>query len=128
MKRILAVAFLSLYLFSTTEFHELLKLPAMVDHFSEHQKEMPSISLWQFLCIHYAHGDVKDHDHAKDMKLPFKTHDNCGGANFISLIPEHKFNIEKNTSWFVVKNNPNYYSEIIVTHSLNSIWQPPKIG
>jgi hypothetical protein len=128
MKRILSIAFLSLYLFSTTEFHELLKLPAMVEHFSEHKKEMPTISLWKFLCIHYSNGDVKDHDHDKDMKLPFKTHDNCGGANFISLIPEHKFTFEKNTRLFVVKNIPNYYNKIIPAHSLNSIWQPPKIG
>lgn len=128
MKRILAIAFLSLYLFSTTEFHEFLKMPAMVEHFSEHQKEKPSLSFWQFLCIHYTHGDVKDKDHEKDMKLPFKTHDNCGGSNFITIIPDHRFNLEKNTLVEVVKNNPNYYSEIIVTHSQNSIWQPPKIS
>ncbi|TBX67530.1 hypothetical protein EZL74_09675 [Flavobacterium silvisoli] len=128
MKRILALAFLSLYLFSTTEFHELLKLPAMAEHYDEHKKEKPEISVWQFLCIHYAHGDVNDHDHDKDMKLPFKTHDNCSSPNFISLIPEHKFTIEKQALFVTAKNTPNYYKEVLTTHSYNSIWQPPKIS
>jgi len=128
MKRILAFAFLSIYLFSTTEFHELLKLPAMASHYTEHKKEKPGISLWQFLCIHYAHGDVNDHDHDKDMKLPFKAHDNCGGFNLITLLPEHKFIIEKNTLFVLAKDTPIYYNKVLTTHSLNSIWQPPKVS
>jgi hypothetical protein len=128
MKRTLALVFLSLYLFSTTEFHELLKLPDMVEHYSEHKKENPSISLWQFLSIHYAHGDVQDKDHEKDMKLPFKTHDNCGSSNFITLLPEHQFCFEKTTCIFVIKNPHYYYAGFSNTPALNSIWQPPKVS
>ena len=73
MKRIIALTFLSLYLISTTELHQLLKLPALVEHFSEHQQKDKTITLWKFLCIHYANGNKKDADYEKDSKLPFKT-------------------------------------------------------
>jgi hypothetical protein len=128
MKRILAIAFLSLYLFSTTEFHELLKLPAMASHYQEHQKEMPNITFWKFICIHYAHGDVQDRDHDKDMKLPFKTHDGCSSASFISLIPEQKYTLHHMTALAVTKSVPNHYTEFLCSRFMENIWQPPKIS
>jgi len=127
MKRIIAIILLSAYLFSTTEFHELLKLPALANHYQEHKSEKPSISFWQFLCIHYAHGDVMDKDHDKDMKLPFKSHD-CTSINLIALLNEEKNDINRRLPGVPEKSIPNYYNEIIITHSLKSIWQPPKIG
>jgi len=128
MKRIIALTFLSIYLFSTTEFHELLKLPAMVVHYKEHQKEKPALSVWNFVTIHYAHGDVQDKDHEKDMKLPFKTHDSCGSYSFISLIPDHPYSLAQHTPSDITKNIPVYYNEAGYTHSLSSIWQPPKVS
>lgn len=128
MKRTFAITFLSLFLLSSTGFHELLKVPALVNHYQEHQQEMPDITLWQFLCIHYAQGEVMDADHDKDMKLPYKTMDNCSSTNYITLLSEEKFDFEKNIPVVMTKNIPSYYNEIIITHSLNSIWQPPKIS
>ncbi len=128
MKRILAIAFLSLYLFSTTEFHELLKLPAMASHYQEHQKEMPNITFWKFICIHYTQGEVQDHDHDKDMKLPFKTHDGCSSASFISLIPEQKYTVHHMTALDLSKSVPNHYTEFLSSRFMENIWQPPKIS
>lgn len=128
MKRALAISFLSLFLLSSTGFHELLKVPALVNHYQEHQQEMPDITLWQFLCIHYAQGEVMDADHDKDMKLPYKTMDNCSTATYIPLVSEEPFDFEKRIPLAMTKTIPSYYNEIIINHSLNSIWQPPKIS
>ena len=128
MKRLLALLFLSLYLSSTNEFHELMKLPLLAEHFAEHKNEKPSLTFWKFLCIHYAHTDEQDKDYDKDMKLPFKSIENYFSASYIILSPEQKISLEKSIFLVETKITPNYYNEVIITHSLNSIWQPPKIS
>ncbi|MGL2963734.1 hypothetical protein ACSVH2_07955 [Flavobacterium sp. RSB2_4_14] len=127
IKRSLALAFLLLYLFSTTEFHELLRLPAVFEHFDSHKKETPTISLWEFLCIHYAHGEVQDDDYDNDMKLPFKTHDGCNSQNFVSLIPEQKYSLAKINPSISRKHTHKYQAEFTISIYLNTIWQPPKL-
>jgi hypothetical protein len=37
VKRLIAISFILLYLFSTTDFGELLKLPLLVHHYFEHE-------------------------------------------------------------------------------------------
>ena len=126
MKRIIALTFLSLYLISTTELHQLLKLPALVEHFSEHQQKDKTMTLWKFLCIHYANGNKKDADYEKDSKLPFKTIDNCNSFNHITLLPEQKFCF--NTILISTENKVihKYYPSFSISNYLKSIWQPPK--
>ncbi|WP_442588600.1 hypothetical protein ACSBL2_21430 [Pedobacter sp. AW31-3R] len=50
----------------------MLKTPFLVQHFMEHQHQNASISISQFLSMHYLGQDAKDNDVNKDMKLPFK--------------------------------------------------------
>ncbi|MEM0541079.1 hypothetical protein WFZ85_00470 [Flavobacterium sp. j3] len=126
VKRSLAVVFLSLYLFSTTEFHELLKLPILFEHFESHKKETPTISFWEFLCIHYAHGQVQDDDHDKDMQLPYKSHDSSCSNNFISILPDQKNTIVKIIPSTIKKNTSKFRVVFITNCFTNSIWQPPK--
>ncbi len=73
MKKIIAISFLLVYLFSTTEAKQLLKLPLVFQHFKEHQKENKTISFLHFLKIHYLQGSPRDKDYNRDMQLPFKT-------------------------------------------------------
>lgn len=126
MRQVIAGTLLVIYLFSTTELHQFLKLPALVSHFAEHHQENPKLSLWQFLCIHYAHGDVMDADRDKDLKLPFKSFDNCNNTNLISLLPELKFSLVEFFSPETTIELPNYYSSFLGASYLDSIWQPPK--
>ena len=128
MKRIIALTFLSLYLISTTELHQLLKLPALANHFSEHQQKDKSITLWKFLCIHYANGNVKDADYDKDSKLPFKTLDTCNSSNHITLLPEQKFCFNAILLPSEEKVVSKYYPSFINSTFLKSIWQPPKFS
>ena len=126
MKKLFAISFLLIYLFSTTELHQFLKAPLLIEHFIEHREENKNITLWQFLYGHYAMGNVKDADHEKDMKLPFKSHDNCITAISNVYLPlSEKLVIQK----------PIQYSEkrifktedtSLLTSFLSNIWQPPR--
>jgi hypothetical protein len=128
MKRVIALLFIYIYLFSATELHQFLKLPVLVEHFSEHKQKDKSLTLYGFLCMHYANNNSKDSDYDKDSKLPFKTYDNCNSTNHVTLLPEQKFcfNSIQIPSKITILNN--YYPQFSNTTFLKSIWQPPKLS
>lgn len=126
MKKIIALTFLSMYLISTTELHQFLKLPVLVEHFSEHKQKDTSLTLWNFLCMHYANGNTKDSDYEKDSKLPFKTIDNCNSSNHITLLPEQKFCFNSILISTEKKVLNKFYPLFTNSTFLKSIWQPPK--
>ena len=70
----LTILFLSIYLFSATEVYQLLKIPFMVNHFSEHKTANEKVSFVKFILMHYFDVDENDQDFEKDMKLPFIGH------------------------------------------------------
>ena len=133
MKVKTAVVILSIYFFTLSLVpnfggHELLKLPAFVIHFLEHKKENKDITLFEFLEIHYMHGNVKDKDYNRDMTLPFKSGDACLTSLAIAFIP---FSIPK----FSFKSYPILVEKILFAEvsvasfqSLSNIWQPPKVS
>jgi hypothetical protein len=125
LKKLFAISFLFIYLFSTTELHQLLKAPLLVEHFIEHREENKGITLWQFFYVHYAMGDVKDADYEKDMKLPFKTHSNWV-SSFSNDLPSTKVSIEKPIQ-FLQKKSFATKDQFLLTSFLSNIWQPPRI-
>jgi hypothetical protein len=117
---------LSVYLISLTELNQLVKIPVLIEHFIEHKEKNTELSLWQFLDMHYAHGDVKDADYDRDMQLPFKSHDGCISSlmpvfvpGSFSLILERPIPLENN-NYFI------YTEQFLNSAFLSSIWQPPK--
>lgn len=116
-----------MYLISTTELHQFLKFPALVEHFSEHKQKNTAITLWEFLCIHYANGNTNDSDYEKDAKLPFKTIDNCNSSNHITLLPEQRFFFNSILITTEKKVLNKFYPLFSNSTFLKSIWQPPKI-
>lgn len=126
MKRIFSILFIFIYLFSVLEVQEYFKVPALVEHFTEHKQEDKSMTLWKFLCIHYAHGDVKDSDYEKDMKLPFKSIDNCNFASIFTLLPENKFIFDAPFVPISSRTITKFSKQFLSISSLNTIWQPPK--
>jgi hypothetical protein len=128
LKTTIAILFSLTYLFATTQLGELFKLPLMAEHFAEHQNENPKISFWNFICIHYMHGEVNDDDFDKDMKLPFKSHNSCSCSSitFLQAVPNYDlfYNI-----FFTTTTKTNFgYSFSFIPNYFSSIWQPPKIG
>ncbi|MBL0358958.1 MAG: hypothetical protein IPP72_19755 [Chitinophagaceae bacterium] len=104
----------------------MLKLPAFVAHFNEHKKEKNDMTLWQFLCIHYANGNKIDADHDKDMQLPFKTHDNCAAQIIISSPPTF-YCISTQRIHHTVEDVHYFPHDVFVSSSFfANIWQPPK--
>ncbi len=77
LKRVISILFLSAYLFSFTELHQLLKIPVLIEHFHEHRQEENSISFWSFLRMHYLEKIVVDKDYQRDQQLPMRDAD-CG--------------------------------------------------
>jgi hypothetical protein len=128
LKKIIAISLLISYQMATTELYQLLKLPILIEHFMEHQEQNKNITLIEFLCLHYANGDVRDADYEKDMKLPFKTHSNNCSANIIAVVANATIKIN-----FPVKSNfaelrVLIFSKEIAFSSLylSNIWQPPR--
>jgi hypothetical protein len=126
VKKYVSILFLSVYLLSITQLGELLKLPVMVEHYMEHKELDTTITVWEFLCIHYQDHDVFDADYEKDMKLPFKSHTSsyCSSVVFFPLVPEFKF-LPAVIYSYKKQNLFSYsFSYSLGFHTL--IWQPPK--
>ena len=120
MKNYIALFLLVCYLLNFTNFGELTKIPAMLEHYKEHQQESPKISLLEFLHIHYAHGIVLDEDFSKDMKLPFKS------ESAFSPFPEFKLH-----PIFIDTEDAKLSSikDVDVSSGFQcNIWQPPKFS
>jgi hypothetical protein len=71
------------------------------------------------------HGTDADHD--KDMKLHFKSHDNCVmGISNIYLPLSEKNSIQKPIH-FLEKKSFVTKDQSLITSFLSNIWQPPRI-
>ena len=127
LKKRLSLFFLFLYLTSFTEFKEFLKFPLLVEHYFEHQESNKNLTLLTFLAIHYNEDNSKFPDFKKDMKLPFKSHENCVN-NFVGgYVPQGNFIIDFNINQFVQNVSQSTFKELIYSsYFLSSIWQPPK--
>lgn len=64
-------------MFSFAEFHNLLKIPVLIEHFKEHQQLDAEISFWSFIKLHYFDPLVVDEDYQRDRQLPFRDTDCC---------------------------------------------------
>lgn len=122
MLRISTIGLLLSYLVSFTEFKEVLRLPMLVQHYSEHKEQVTEMSFFEFLSMHYK-TDVAHDDH--DNQLPFKncTHSFIGQ---IVMLP-----IQKMTLVERVETNSTNYQFFYLQHEPKlisaEIFQPPKI-
>ncbi|MCI3936313.1 hypothetical protein MQX03_03830 [Chryseobacterium aahli] len=124
MKKWLSILLLSLYLVSTTELNQLLKFPTLVEHYSEHKKLNPEMSLLAFFKIHYDHP-VKDADYKTDRKLPFILHSTL--SLVFTLNSDFSFEIlGSDYKYFKVHNIPAFDVDFYIKGYLHSIWQPPR--
>lgn len=123
MKKWISIVLLSLYLFSTTELYQLLKIPVLIEHFIEHKEQNPEITLRAFIKMHYDHP-VKDADYQTDQKLPFVVH--SSPLVLIFTVPDCRIEVIKT---IIKEDHKEMYSYNYLFYNkgaLNSIWQPPK--
>ena len=127
MKKFIAITFLLLYLISTTELCQLLKLPVLVDHFSEHQSLNSNLSFLDFISMHYAQENDHDGDSEKDNKLPFKSHSCCNETiSFATLVVDENIFFYEFQSFKIRKKITNCYKFLLSSIHLKAIWQPPQ--
>lgn len=62
-----------LFLVSSTELHELVRLPLLVSHFLQHRHSSQSLNLTGFIQLHYQGDHPDDNDDGEDRQLPFKS-------------------------------------------------------
>ncbi len=83
------ILFISIYMLAFAEFHQLLRIPYLVEHFDFHRQSDPQISFVQFLRIHYLGPIVVDDDFIQDQQLPFRDVDSHTliGSVIVSIEP-----------------------------------------
>lgn len=109
----------------STELHEILKIPVLIEHFKKHKAEDDKMSLLTFLKLHYAEV-VYDDDAAEDEQLPFMSfneynfsHVLCEKPNLLSVQHHVECTPEEDVRL-------GYLSSHIPVIYLSDIWQPPK--
>ena len=127
MKNVVSIFFLTVYLLASTQAHELLKLPIVFAHFSEHKNEDKSISLLEFLDMHYMHGSPKDDDYDRDMQLPFKTTSSAISVIFNADIPYTKAFYYAEPIRILEKKLYANTDPYLLSVYLSNIWQPPRV-
>ncbi|WP_449388231.1 hypothetical protein [Chryseobacterium lineare] len=125
MKKLISILLLSLYLVSTTELYQLLKIPTLIEHYCEHKKLNPEMSLTAFLKTHYE-NPVKDGDYGKDQKLPFIIHTTPLALVFIVGDTFH-FELKKDHFKQIKSRKiPSKNDKFCYKGFLRTAWEPPK--
>ncbi len=86
LQKILFTIFISCFLLSSTELHQFMKLPVLLKHFQVHKKQDKSLSLLDFLVLHYSQDHPIDNDDSDDNQLPFKNFEAINHVD-ITIIP-----------------------------------------
>ena len=126
MKKSLAIFFLIVYVMSLTELHQLSKLPLLFQHFTEHKSANNTLTLSDFLVMHYISDFRHPSDHEKDMQLPFKSHDECLSSLQVVYVPANEYQPGLKPVPQIQETFLPYKETFKSYSALSSIWQPPK--
>lgn len=128
MKKSFAIIFIAVYLFSTTEISQLLRIGSLIEHYCEHKGNNRSMTFLNFLAIHYNNhleNHPHDEDYEKDKKLPFVTHTDV--LNFY-FTPLQSAPIEVREKSIPTRSDKKLATNdhFAGANPLSAIWQPPK--
>lgn len=121
MRKALAILFLMVYSCSFTEFHQALKVPLLIKHYTEHSSTV-DMSFIEFLVMHYE-TDVPHDD--TDMRLPFKTCSHSQATQTAALVqPNIRLNepVLLSTQDFI-----SFDQQISPSLLSHDIFQPPRV-
>jgi len=112
-----------LFLISSTELHELARVPQLVMHFCHHQAMEPKLSVTSFLKLHYQANHPDDRDDNEDRQLPFKSGYDIVHIDVTTAIPR-----EAETTVYIPENGKpkSFYPEGMPLHRAFSIFHPPR--
>jgi hypothetical protein len=120
-----AYIFLAIYLLGATELSQLLKIPLLIEHYTEHKLDNGNLSLLSFMYMHYVGDDGDTTDEQKDQNLPFKSaHFQMQNTVVFSVLKYELPKIFVNTNrsvWPVMQSNS------LSTIALGSLFRPPRV-
>lgn len=114
-----------LFLVSSTELHELVRLPRLVVHYIHHHSEDGSLSLAGFLQLHYRSDHPDDQDDNEDRQLPFKSGPDILTTDLTAVVPLPAYPRHSSP---VVTSKTGYCPEGIPLHRAYSVFRPPRLG
>lgn len=132
MRKISIIFLLFVYVFSSTELSELLKINILIEHYAEHHLESKEISISDFLYMHYIDQSEENKDDQKDSQLPFHSHSHSESddVNFVVpvVVPNSNYSLSFENHFVIELKKVFYEVNSSLTPSfLSSIWQPPQI-
>jgi len=114
----------AVFAFSATELHQLVRLPQLAEHFREHKRENPSLSLFGFLQLHYTVDHPLDNDEDDDNQLPFKTTEAIGHVDF--SISSSRLNLNTQPEFAAAVNHITH-PEGDPCHRVYAVFRPPQV-
>jgi hypothetical protein len=127
LKKVFTILILSAFVFSNTELHQIVGLPVLLEHFTDHKKTDCKISFIDFIKKHYSENN-KTQDHNDEHKhLPFKTHDCSAVHSMIIFFELPSFDFAYN-HFVLNKEKTKYIKRFNSSTFLSNIWQPPKVA
>ena len=125
MNKKAAYIFLAIYLLGATELSQLLKIPLLIEHYTEHKLDNGNLSILSFMYMHYVGDDGDTTDEQKDQNLPFKSaHFQMQNTVVFSLFKYElpKIFVNMNCSvWPVMQSNS------LSSIALGSLFRPPRV-
>jgi len=130
VKKIISISFIFIFLCANTEIGQLLKLPALIQHFTEHHDhdDAVKISFADFIDFHYnndkQHSDTDKHDNHQN--LPFKAI-NTNGNTVLAFENQTEFSFRK-PNFISLNHTVPFSRDFYISNVFASIWLPPKLS
>lgn len=125
MEKLKAIFFLIIYLLSATECTQVLKLPILVTHYTEHIEKKVNHTFSEFLNDHYLSDDGEPNDDESDSRLPFKK---LGvtelDADTLIVIGSISFGVSSRAILMFIADAES----LLPSRDVSGIWLPPKVG
>ncbi len=124
LRNFLVIALSLAYLMVTTEFHEILRIPTLLEHYQEHTKKSKQLSFLDFISEHYFQSEIDSDANENHKSLPFNHDDLHIPVLWVEELirPEVVFKLQIAIADNSKPINEDFYSEREVT----DIWQPPR--
>ena len=123
MNKIIAFFLISVFLCANTSIGQLLKIPNLIEHYTDHKNEVAenTVSFIDFIKTHYSNNNNQE----EHQDLPFKTFENTSNILFACTFLNFKLILKK---VFFEVNKSYYYKNSFKSNLFTSIWLPPKIN
>ncbi|MBL7813592.1 MAG: hypothetical protein JNL70_01210 [Saprospiraceae bacterium] len=127
MKRIIVILLAIQILSGNILLPELAKVPQLLQHFDEHQRENKMLNFLAFLKMHYADPEHQQKDATKHGSLPLKS---------TSLAHAEIIVLSETTPSVIFNDNPTFSEKPILPTTENlffdskirfSVFQPPRV-